>query len=116
MEKISSQQVSAQVKIKVMQRAVATCPRINMGCGRKMIPSLLNSGSQATLIHQSFFEQEILSHIEPSNGEKAKVHQLFQVTAANNGKLTVSMYVELVLDFLGIVVPKVRGSYHPRAQ
>ena len=35
MEKISSQQVSAQVKIAVMQRAVATCPRINMGCGEK---------------------------------------------------------------------------------
>ena len=55
MEKISSQQVSAQVKIEVMQRAMATCPRINMGCGRKMIPSLLDSGSQVTLICQSFF-------------------------------------------------------------
>ena len=42
MEKISSQQVSAQVKIEVMQRAMATCPRINMECGRKMIPSLLD--------------------------------------------------------------------------
>ena len=29
-EKISSQQVSAQVKIVVMQRAMATCPEINM--------------------------------------------------------------------------------------
>ena len=72
-----------------------------------MIPSLLDSGSQVTLIHQSFFEQEILPHVEPSDGEKAKAHQLFQLTAANNGKLLVSMYVELDLDFLGIVVPKV---------
>ena len=106
-EKISSQQVSAQVKIEVMQRAMATCPKINMGCGRKKIPSLLDSGSQVTLICQSFFEQEILPHIEPSDGEKAKAHQLFQLTAANNGKLPISMYVELDLDFLGIVVPKV---------
>ena len=45
MEKISSQPASAQVKIEVMQRAMATCPRINMGCGRKMIPSLLDSSS-----------------------------------------------------------------------
>ena len=30
-EKISSQQVSAQIKIEVMQRAVATCPKVNMG-------------------------------------------------------------------------------------
>ena len=38
MEKISSQQVSAQIKIKVMQRAVAPCPKVNMGCGKKRIP------------------------------------------------------------------------------
>ena len=107
MEKISSQQVSAQVKIEVMQRAVATCPGINMGCRRKMIPSLFDTGSQVTLICQSFFKQEILPHIEPTDWEKAKAHQLFQLTAANNGKLPISMYVELDLDFLGIVVPKV---------
>ena len=104
MEKISSQQVSAQIKIEVMQRAVATCPKVNMGCRRKKIPSLIDSGSQVTLIHQSFFEQEILPHIQPSDGEKAEAHQL---TAANHGKLPVSMYVELDWDFLGIVVPKV---------
>ena len=107
MDKISSQQVSAQFKIKVMQRAMATCPKINMGCGRKKIPSLLDSGSQVTLICQSFFEQEIFPHIKPSNREKAEAYHLFQLTAANNGKLPISMYVELDFDFLGIVVPKV---------
>ena len=50
MKTISSQQVSAQVKIEVMQRAVATCLKINMGCGRKKIPSVLDSGSQVMLI------------------------------------------------------------------
>ena len=107
LKKISSQHVSAQVRIEVMQRAMATCPKINMGCGRKKIPSLLDSGSQVTLIHQRFFEQEILPHIKPSDEEKAKAHQLFQLTAANNGKLPISVYVELDFDFLGIVVPKV---------
>ena len=102
MKKISSQQVSAQVKMEVMQRAMATCLKINMGCGRKKIPSLLDSGSQVTLICQ-----EILPHIKPSDGKKAKAHQLFQLTAANNGKLPISMHVEIDLDFLGIVVPKV---------
>ena len=78
-----------------------------MGCERKRIPSLLDSGSQVTLIHQSFFVQKILPHIQPSDGEKAEAHQLFQLTAANHGKLPISIYVELDLDFLGIVVPKV---------
>ena len=101
---ISSQQFSAQIKIEIMQRAMATCPKINMGCGRKRIPSLLDSGSQVTLICQSCFEQEILPHIRPSSWEKAEAHQL---TAANHGNLPMSMSVELDLDFLGIVVPKV---------
>ena len=49
-----------------------------------------------------------MPHIEPSEGEEAKAHQLPHLTAANNGKLLISMYVELDLDFLGIVVPTVR--------
>ena len=60
-----------------------------------------------TLIGQSFFKQEILPYIRPPDGEKAEAHQLFQLTTANNGKLPISMYMELDLDFLGIVVPKV---------
>ena len=103
LQKISSQQVSAQVKIEVMQRAMATCPKINMGCGRKVIPSLLDSGSQVTLIRQSFFEQEILPHIKPSDGEKANAHQLFQLTADS-------------CKFFGHCCAKSRGSNHPRAQ
>ena len=84
-----------------MQKAVATCPKFNMGCGRKRIPSLLDSGRQVTLIHQSYFEQEILPHIRPPGGEKAEVHELFQLTAANNGKLPLSMYVELRFRHFG---------------
>ena len=96
-----------------MQRAVATCPKDNMGCGRKRIHSLLDFGSQVTLICQSYFEWEILPHIRPSSGEKAEDHQLFQLTAANNGKLPVSMYVQLDLDFLGVIVHKVRVLITP---
>ena len=106
MEKISSQQVSAQIKIEVMQRAVATWPKVNMRCRRKRIPSLLDSGSQVTLICQSFFKQEILLHIKPSNGEKTEAHQLFQLTAANNGKLPISMYVGFDLDFWALLCQK----------
>ena len=101
-EKISSQQVSAQSKIKVMQRVVATCPKVNMGCRRQRIPSLLDSGSEV-----SIFEQEILFHIQPSDGEKAVAHQLFQLTMANHGKLPHFHICGIRFRFLGIVVPKV---------
>ena len=77
---------------------------------KKGIPSLLDSGTQVTLICQicqGYIEREVLPHIVPSSREKAEAHQLVQVTAVNNGKLSVSMYVELDVDFLGIVVPNV---------
>ena len=64
MEKLSSQQVSAQVKIEVMQRAVATCPKINMGCGWKKIPSLHDSGSQSPKLKKVSFGKSKLGHIK----------------------------------------------------
>ena len=114
-QSITSQNVSAQVKFDVMQRAMATCPMVNMGYMRKRIPSLLDSGSQFILIHQNYFEKETLPHIVPSSGKKAEVHQLFQLTAANNGKLPMSIYVKLDLEFLGIMVLKfgVPITYEP---
>ena len=103
-QSITTQNVSTEVKFDVMQRAMASCLKLNMGCERKSIPPLLDSGSQVTLICQSYSEREILPHIVPLSGEKAEAHQLLQLTAANNGKLSVSMYIELDLDFLGIMV------------
>ena len=69
-EKISSQQVSAQVKIEVMQRAMATCPKINMGCGRKVIPSLLDSGSQVTLYARAFWSRRSCPTLNQQMGKK----------------------------------------------
>ena len=43
----------------------------------------------------------------PLNKEKVEGHQLFQLTAANNGSLPMSIYAELYLDILGIMVLKV---------
>ena len=106
-ESITSQNVSTQVNFDVMQRTVVACPKVNMGCGWERIPSLLDSGSQVTLICKSYFEREILPHIVPSSRKKAEACQLFQLTAVNNGKFPMSMYVELDLDFWGIMVLKV---------
>ena len=76
-EKVSSQQVSAQIKIEVMQRAMATCPKVNMGCGRKRIPSLLDSGSQVTLIHQSFLSWKSCPILNHQIGKKHKCTSCF---------------------------------------
>ena len=81
--------------------------KVNMGCGRKRIPSLFDSGNQVTLICKSSFGRVICATFVQSSGEKAEAHQLFQLTTANYGRLPTSMYVKLDLDFLEIMVPKV---------
>ena len=87
-----------------MQRDMATCPKVNMDCGRKRIPSLLDSGySHMT---ELLWEGDHAPHCTIKQG-KAGAHQLFQLIAANNGKLPVSLYVKWDLDFLWIKVPKV---------
>ena len=85
---------------------MATSPKLNIDYGGKRIPSLLDSGSLVILIYQSYFEREIFHPIIPSCGEEAEVHQLFQLTATNNGRLSMSMYVEIHPDLLGIIVLK----------
>ena len=95
------------VKFDVMQRALATGSKVNMGYERTRVPSLLDSGSQVTLIHLSYFEREILPHIVLSSEENAEAHQLFQLTVASNGRPPMSMYVNLDFDSLGIMISKV---------
>ena len=38
---------------------------------------------------------------------KMEVHQIFRLTAANNGKIPVSMCVKFNPDFFGIIVVKI---------
>ena len=99
--------ISAETKIKIMQHAVAKCPKVCISAHGIQIPSLLNSGSEVTLLWQSYFDQHILPKINPAAGEKADAHNLFKLTVANDGQMPIKMYTELDLTFLGLKVPKV---------
>ena len=67
----------------------------------------MDSGSEVTLLQQSYFDQHILPKIKPATGEKADAHCLFRLTVANDGQMPIRMYTELDLTFLGLKVPKV---------
>ena len=99
--------ILAETKMEIMQRAVAKCPKVCISAHRIQIPSLLDSGSEVTLLQQSHFEQHILPKIKPATGEKADAHCLFKLTVANDGHMPIKMYTELDLTFLGLKVPKV---------
>ena len=96
--------ILAETKMEIMQRAVAKCPKVCISAHRIQIPSLLDSGSEVTLLWQSYFDQHILPKIKLATGEKADAHCLFKLTVANDGQMPIKMYTELDLTFLGLKV------------
>ena len=93
--------ILAETEMEIMQHAVAKCPKVCIGAHRIQMPSLLDSGSEVTLLWQSYFDQYILPKIKLATGEKANAHCLFKLTVANNGQMPIKMYTELDLTFLG---------------
>ena len=104
---IYSHGISTQDKIYIMQQAVAQCPKVSISSKGVQIPSLLDSGSEVSLIHQSYYKEHLLPKIETPTGEKAGVHILYNLMVANDGQLPMKTYIELDIDFLGLKVPNV---------
>ena len=90
-----------------MHRAVSDCPKVNLGLLGLVVPSLLDSGSQVTFIRESYFKQHIQPLITSFKGEKALAHTIFHLKGAGEATLPVMKYLELDIDLLGMVVPKV---------
>ena len=57
---ISSHMVLAQIKIDVIQCAIARCLKVCISCEGVQIQYLLGSGSKGTLIRQSYFIVHLL--------------------------------------------------------
>ena len=94
-------------KVKIMQQAAAKCPKISVASMGVQIPSLLDSGSEVSLIRYSYFREHLLPKIETPMGKKSDTHILFNPTAANGGQLPIMQYIELDVNFRGLKVPNV---------
>ena len=55
--------ILAKTKMEIMQCAVAKCPKVCITTHGIQIPSLLDSGSEVTLLQQSYFNQHILQKL-----------------------------------------------------
>ena len=100
----SSHGVSAQEKVNIMQQAVARQPKVSISSKGIQTPSLLDSGSEVSLICHSYFKEHLLPKIETPMGEKSDGHIFFNLTVANDGQLPMKKYVELDINFLGLKV------------
>ena len=113
---ISSHVMLAQDKIEITQQAVAKCPKIIISSKGVQILSLLDSGSEVSLICYSHFKEHLLPKIEAPMGEKLDAHILFNLTAANDGQLPVKKYIELDINFWGAESAKCRFPYPRRTK
>ena len=90
-----------------MQCAVATSPKVSISAHGIQIPSLFDSGSDVTLLRQSYFEKDLLPKIKLVMSKKANTHKLFNLTVTKDSQLLTKMYTELDITFLGLKVPNV---------
>ena len=91
---LSSQAMGSDMKHKVMWRAVSQCPAIPMDLMGRKVPSLLDSGSMVTLIHEGYFTKNIQPLLNKSSSKLAEAHSMFRLSAANNEIMLVSKYFE----------------------
>ena len=73
------------------------------------ISSLLDSGSDVTLIWQSYFGENLIYLVKVHSGGKSEAHTLFHLTVANDEQLPITKYIELDLNFMGLMVPRGPG-------
>ena len=84
-EQVSSTRISADTKLEILCQAVGTCPQVSLQFGKYSLPSLLDSGSEVTLVRESYFEKYIKPIVTPPFGEKVNAHNLFQISGIEQG-------------------------------
>ena len=101
-----SSSISADTKLEILRQAVGTCPQVSLQFGEKSLPALLDSGSEVTLVRESFFHKYIEPIVASPSGDKANAHNLFKLSGMEQGQLPVSRYFELDVELLGSRYPK----------
>ena len=104
---LTNHAVSFETKQRVLNRAVSQCPSITIDILGQKIPSLLDSGSMVTLIHEGYFIKNILPILKKSAGNLTEAHLLFRLSAANNEVMPVSKYFEADVTLLGFMIAHV---------
>ena len=112
-KEISCKRLSDTSKIDIMQQAVAPCPEIVMSIKGKPTRSLLDSGSEVTVIKESYYKEHIEHRLLPSSGSYNNSHNLFSLRGIEEGHVPLSKHFECDIEVgeqlvhrVGILVKK----------
>ena len=106
-EEIACKTRSDTNKIDIMQQAVAPCPEIVMSIKGKPTRSLLDSGSEVTLINESYYKEHIEHRLLPSSGSYNNSHNLFSLRGIEEGHVPLSKHFECDIEVGGQLVHRV---------
>ena len=90
-----------------MQQAVAPCPEITMSIKGKPTRSLLDSGSEVTLINESYYKEHIEHRLLPSSGSYNNSHNLFSLRGVEEGHVPLSKHFKCDIEVGGQLVHRV---------
>ena len=90
-----------------MQQAVAPCPEIIMSIKGKSTRSLLDSGSEVTLVNESYYREHIEHRLLPSSGSYNNSHNLFSLRGVEEGHVPLSKHFECDIEVGGQLVHRV---------
>ena len=96
-----------QQKMEVLDRSVGECPKITLSIEGKDCATLLDGGSQVSLIRREFFERELEPLINSLDDARQNAHQLFNLRMADKTPLNIGKYIEANCTFLGLNIPDV---------
>ena len=71
------------------------------------VASLLHSRRMASLVKQTYFDQNIKPKFGPAKGLKAIPCNLYELKGVNGGEIPIKRYFEMTVILLGLKVPKV---------
>ena len=103
-KEISCKTLSDTNKIDIMQQAVAPCPEIVMSIKGKPTRSLLDSGSEVTLVNESYYKEHIEHQLLPSLGSYNNSHNLFSLRGVEEGHVPLSKHFECNIEVGGQLV------------
>ena len=88
-------------------RTVSSCPRVKILTFDDELQCLLDSRSEVSLVTQSYFEKGILPKLGSTDKAQMGAHNYFTLSAANDGIIPISAYVELDIEFEGFLIKDV---------
>ena len=106
-KEISCKNISDDNKLDIMHQSVAPCPEIVMSIKGKPTRSLLDSGSEVTLMNESYYKEHIEHRLVPSSNNYNNSHNLFSLKGVEEGHIPLSKHFECDIKVGGQVVHRV---------